>query len=253
MKYSKWLCLLAAAVCLCPLTATAQFNSIAQSARSGALGGAVCLDMDANSLAVGYRQDFLLPSMAVKSMALQWNTGNTGTALAMYEHNGNTDYNEQQVGLGYVMKVTSWLNVGVAGRYLYSGTSDGHYASQQWLAASALLMAQVTKSTSLVLLAGHRPWDDIRPMRFHLQAAYKPLPALLTLMELESEECLRWRFGMEYCYEGHYFVRAGMATHPTVLTFGLGMRQGRHYALDLAIEAHNTLGITPQITLTLCF
>ncbi len=253
MNSTRLILSLVVAATLCPLTATAQFNTIAQSARSGALGGAFCFDASESSLSLVYRQDFLLASLAAKSIALQWNAGAAGTMVAMYEHNGNIDYHEQQAAAGYVLRVAPWLYVGVAGRYLHLGTSDAYYTPQQWLAASALVQAEVGKSTSLTLLAGTRPWDSDQPYRLHFQVGYRPLPILRTLVELEKEDCLRWRFGMEYCYNGQCFLRMGMATQPTVFTFGVGARLWQRYALDLAIEAHNALGITPHLTLMLCF
>ena len=85
-----------------------------------------------------------------------------------------------------------------------------------------------------------------------LQASYRPSTQLLTMVQLASEERWRWRAGMEYNYRETFFLRAGMVTHPLALTFGGGVRLGQ-YAFDFAFEAHNTLGITPQMSLGLWF
>ena len=80
---------------------------------------------------------------------------------------------------------------------------------------------------------------------------YAALPEAYTVVaEAESEECTRLRLGMEYAYRRLLFVRAGMATRPTVLTFGFGVRADR-YSVDLAADMHSTLGVTPHLTLTL--
>lgn len=115
-----------------------------------------------------------------------------------------------------------------------------------------MLLAKVGNRTSVNLLAGTRPWDRVHPYRVHLQATYRPLPQLLTIVEAESEDRTRLRIGMEYRYENLCFVRTGFSTSPIAFTFGLGTRQ-RRYAIDLAVEAHSALGITPQTSLTLWF
>ncbi|MBR4739175.1 MAG: hypothetical protein IK058_04135 [Bacteroidales bacterium] len=234
------------------LPATAQYVSpVAQGARSGALGGSVMSDDTSRGVALDWRQGFRLTALADKTIRLQLPTGTTGLVMAAYSHRGDVSYHEQQLALGYGIRVSPWLRAAVAARWLHRGTDDAHYIARQWLAPSALLQASL-KNTSLTLLAGTRPWDDIRPWRLHLQTAYRPLPQLLTLAELECEERTRLRLAMEYIYEDCWMLRAGMATQPVVLTFGLGVHQ-RHYSVDLAVEMHDALGITPQISLVLWF
>ena len=69
---------------------------------------------------------------------------------------------------------------------------------------------------------------------------------------MESEERMRFRLGAEYRYEKYLFFRAGMATAPLTLTFGLGFMH-EIYRIDLAVEHHNILGLTPQISFGLWF
>ena len=216
------------------------------------MGGALIYDLEERCVGLDYRQGFLMAGMADKSLRMVWPTGKTGAVLANYLHHGYSDYHEQQATAGYAIRATEWLHVGVAARYLHLGTSDGHYPAQQWLAASALLQASLGSHTVLMLTAGNRPWDSVRPYRLHVQAQYRPLPHLLTVVEAESEEQERLRMGMEYGYREQFFLRTGLATRPLLLTFGLGFRQP-HYTIDLAVEVHNALGLTPHTSLTLWF
>ena len=216
------------------------------------MGGVLLYNFQNRSASLSYRQNYLTGGMAYKHLDLVWPTGATGAAVAGYRHYGNLDYHEQQVTGGYAVRAASWLHVGVAMRYLHLGTSDACYRPQQWLAGSVLLHAQAGGSTTLTVAAGSRPWDDSRPYLWHLTATYRPLPQLITVVEAESEERLRFRLGMEYSYRERIFVRTGFATQPVVLGFGLGIRQP-HYAIDLAVDVHNVLGITPHTTLTLWF
>ena len=229
----------------------AQFDAIAQDARSGALGGSFVFDPGGRCVSIGYRANYLLEGMADKSLRLQLPVAAMGTVVAGYRHHGDAVYHEQHLALGYAMHVSDWLTMGVAGRYLHVGTADPHYDPQQWLAASALLRASLGRTT-LMLWGGTRPWDDRTPWCLHLQAAYRPVSSLLTIIEVEQEERWRLRMGMEYAYRNTVFLRAGAATHPTVLTFGIGLRM-KQYAIDLSAEVHSNLGLTPHTSLTLWF
>ena len=242
------LTLFVAAVATWP--AAAQFNNATHDARSGAMGGLFLPQGDRCQAAVTYRYGFLTSALADKGLQALWPTKRFGTVAAAYHHFGNTDYHEQQLGAAYLLRATEWLHVGVAARYLHVGTADAHYRPQQWLGADVLLQATPGGNTTLAALAGTRPWDPQQPWRMLAVVAYRPLPQLLTAVGAEREEQLRMRMGLEYCYHECCFVRTGFATNPMVFTFGLGLRQQR-YSIDLAVEVHNTLGITPQTTLVL--
>ena len=234
-----------------PRVADAQFISTPHDARSGATGGCLVDDTDKRSVSIDYRQGFAIAGMADKRLTMLWPTGKAGLAAATYMHHGNLDYHEQQATAGYALRPLEWLLVGVGGTWLNIGTSDPHYTPQHWLAATALVQASMAH-TKLSLLAGTRPWDASHPFRLHLQAQYAASTRLLTVVEMEMEECARLRMGMEYDYENRVQVRAGVATAPLVATFGIGFRHSM-FRIDLGAEIHQTLGITPHTTLTLCF
>ena len=230
--------------------ATAQFTTTAHDARSGAMGGSLLFAPGTRSLDLGYRQGFLLPGMADKQVRLQMPVASRGSLTASYLHHGNADYLEQQLQACYAMRVAERLAVGVDARYLHLGTADAHYPSHRWLAAAAVAQAYLGRTT-LTLLGGTRPWDTARPFRWHANVLYAAVPQVYTVVaEVESEDAVRLRMGMEYAYEHRLFVRAGLATRPMVLTFGLGARMNR-YSIDLAAEVHSSLGITPHLTMTL--
>lgn len=234
------------------LSATAQFVSVPGDARSGALGG--CREETASPryVDIGYRQAFAAAGMATKHVGAGWTLGTLGAVEARYSHFGDADYNEQQLSAACRMAVDERLDVGVEGRYCRLAVGDGHYEPRQWMALAATARLRLGRRLQLSALAGTRPWDTTRPWQAHVTAAYRPVEKLLTLVELESEERTRLRLGMEYCYGKILFFRAGMATAPVVLTFGLGVRYG-NYVADIAVESHSTLGLTPQISLALCF
>lgn len=231
-------------------TSNGQYYNTAHSARSSAMGGCFMPDDTVRRLTVDYRRTFMMAEMAGKSIGAVWPTGRMGALGASYCHTGGKGYREQSTTLGYALRTAPWLNVGVAAHYLHLGTSDAYYEPQQWLAATAAVQAMVGGRVCFILLGGTRPWDHVHPWRAHVQMAYRPVRQVLTVVEAESEECVRLRFGMEYRYQDLLFFRAGMATNPVTAAFGLGVRY-RMLGIDIGAETHRVLGITPQTSLTL--
>ena len=106
--------LLIAVVAALSLPAMAQYTTpIAQSARSGALGGSLLCDFDGGQVAVDWRRGYRLAALADKTLRLQVPVG-AGTAMAAYSHRGTVDYHEQQALAAYVLPLTSVLRAGVA-------------------------------------------------------------------------------------------------------------------------------------------
>ena len=213
--------------------------------------GGCLLDNDSRRyVELSHRQEFAVSGMSTQRLGVGWTLGPRGWMTADYTHFGDSDYSKQQLSLGGGMKIDEWLDLGVEGRYCRLGTSDGYYEPERWAAVAARATMRIGPRLTLSALAGSRPWDGERPWRAHLNASFVPSSGLLAVVELESEEILRFRCGAEYCYREHFFFRTGMATRPLTLTFGLGLRY-ESYCIDLATEVHNTLGLTPQISLAL--
>lgn len=232
--------------------AGAQFASVPADARSCALGGVRDYVDVTRHVSIDYRHGFMLSEMSTRSIEAAFPLGRMGSVVARYSHFGDYDYAEQQAFAGYYMSLNDWLSMGVAGRYLRLGTSDGHYLPQQWLALVVAAKATLSPSLYFTGQTGTRPWDEERPWQMSLGMGYRPVNHLLALVEVESEDRLRMHCGAEYCYREHYFLRAGFSTAPLALSFGVGARFG-NYSIDIAAADYQTLGITPQISLALWF
>ena len=214
------------------------------------MGGCLIEDDNRQYVTLSHRQGFAVSGLATQRLGLGWALGSRGWVSADYIHFGDVDYAEQQISARGGMEIDESLSLEVEGRFCRLGTSDGYYESEHWMALAARASLKLCTQIKVSALAGTRPWDGSRPWRMHLNATFVPASGLLAIVELESEESLRFRCGAEYCYREHFFFRAGMATRPVTLTFGLGMRYN-HCSFDLAAEAHKTLGITPQIGITI--
>lgn len=214
------------------------------------MGGCLLPAADsALAVSVSWRQGYTMQGMAVRSLAAGVPLGGTGRLQALYRNSG-ADYREQQAVLGYRMAVAQWLTLGVFGTYSHIGTSDPHYRPQQWIDAGAVALLRAGR-TGAYLAAGSRRWDSRRPWMLVAGASWRPVRSLLAVAEVSAMDATRLRCGMEYTYDGRCSARAGFATAPLVLTFGVGYRQAR-YTIDLSTEVHRTLGLTPQLSLGLC-
>ena len=238
---------------LASLQATAQFIPTAHSAQSSAMGGCLMPAWNDSSLhlTTGWRQGFLTKGMSTRTISVASPLGRPGHIGGEYIHFGDVDYHEQQAKVTAALDVTQWLTVGVYGLYSHIGTSDPHYTPQHWLDAGISMQASASMVFVSYLEVGSRRWDADRPIGGRLGFTYMPLTDLTTALELSADERTRLRFGMEYLYNSHLAMRAGMSTSPLLLTFGVGYRS-QHYHIDLATEVHSALGISPQISIGLC-
>ena len=231
--------------------ADAQFSSVPASARSSALGGMHELDSTMRRISMGYRQGYGMAGMATRTLDARWRLGSSGWLEVGYSHFGDHAYHEQQALVGYGMSLSPSLMAGIRGRYLHLGTGDAYYESQRWLAAEVYVQAMAGERLRLYAACASRPWDESKPWRTYIGMAYMAVEGLTTLVELDSDDRTRMRLGAEYGYRQHYFIRTGLATHPMVLSFGLGAHLGT-LRIDLAVETHEYLGLTPHISLSLC-
>ena len=216
------------------------------------MGGCVNIMEHERCVSASYRSGFAVAGLSTARLDAAFPLGERGRLRAGYGHFGDADYAEHHALVGYAMRIGSGIEVGIEANYHLQAIADGHYADHHYLSPAATVRLSVTPRLQFSALVGTRPWDDARPWRTHIGMAYRAVNRLLTLVEVESEECWRLRMGAEYCYRQHFFFRAGLATAPLVLTAGAGVAYNR-YLVDIGVESHPVLGLTPQVSLAVCF
>ena len=232
--------------------AAAQFSLLPQDARGGSMGGVNSLLFDPErKVEVGFRNEFATAGMSTMRIGAMLPLGE-GWARLSYSKFGDVDYAEHRAVAGYGLRVADGFSVGVEGGMYALAVGDGRYPTQRWLGGAVAAKAVFSPRLWLTAVAGTRPWDAGRGWRMLAAMAYRPVNRFLTVVEVESEDRWRLRLGMEYSYRQHFFFRAGMSTAPLVLTAGVGVFYGR-YALDVGMGRHPVLGISPQLTLVVCF
>lgn len=258
---------------LAHLSVYAQFEISTIGARSAAMGGCSVALNDfwsgvhnmaspalhtRNTIGLAYRQNYLMEGMAYKSIATALPTRHYGTWTACYTHYGNIDYNEQTASAGYAMQIGKNLFLGGAVNYLHRGTSDPHYKPLNLLtvgvglryhANDKLAVGFCTKNPTMTTIdAAHH----IRiPTTMNLGIAYQALPQLLTTAEIDKNIYYRptVRLGIEYRLHQTFMARIGFSSNPATYTFGVSYCHTLG-TIDLAMQTHSILGISPQLSAT---
>lgn len=234
------------------LPAAAQLIPTAQSARQCALGGCLIPErITSTALSIGWRQGFMVQGMATRQIEVATPIGERWFSTLHYSHFGDAAYHEQQATMAGGVQAARWLTIAIYGIYSHMATNDAHYTPQHWLDAGTALMVNTGNTLDAYIAVHSRRWDIHRPAGGRAGFVYRPIGSLTATAEVSSDDRTRVRCGMEYIYEGRMAARAGLATNPTTMTFGVGYAE-RHYQIDLATEVHPTLGLTPQITFRLC-
>ncbi|MBQ0015556.1 MAG: hypothetical protein KBT04_01045 [Bacteroidales bacterium] len=258
------------------MSCQAQFDEFTFSGRGAAMGGtSVALSDHASLLrsvaglafsheiaaSMGYRQDYLLRELAHQWVAVAIPTTAMASAMASYWHYGNSGYNEQRVTVGYAQAVSKALSFGATIDYLYSGTSDARFDASHQLTFSVSMQAMLGRCW----LLGMRLFNPLMfrmgdgsdcklPALMNIGVAYHPIEAVTTTLEFEqhSYHLVRMRGGIEYTFQHALSARIGMMSAPWQFTFGAGW-QGSHLGIDVMAATHPTLGVTPQVGLSVWF
>lgn len=240
--------LLLLAVALLPQV-VAQTVITTHDARSSAMGGCFMPDTGRLHVRLSYRQAYLMPELADKSIGIGSHLGSYGHLSASYSHFGDANFFQQQAAASYCLQMADWLLAAAGLAYSNTGTADPHYIPTHWLSAEAAV--QFKPSDNLLLtVAATSPASLKSPFRWQLQAAYKPSSRLTTLVEADFGTHNRLRTGLEYAYGNCLFARVGLSTAPLAPSFGVGINYA-HLRFDLSAELHSALGLSPHTSLTL--
>ena len=239
-------------------------------ARSSALGGASLGLADVwstanNQAALGfveslsagiyYENRFLLKETSLKGGAfvLPVKAGAFGLNVSSF---GYSLYNENQIGLSYGQRLGEKIGVGVQLNYL-STRLGGEYGQRNAIAGAVGVLAKVNKELSIgahvfnptkTKLASYN--DERIPTIMKLGLNYtfseKVFLALETEKDMDFSPVVK--AGLEYHVVEVLYLRGGISTNPTKSSFGFGL-QLSSFKLDVASSFHQTLGLTPHISL----
>lgn len=184
--------------------------------------------------------------------ALPTNLGAFGLTLNYF---GFEQYNEQRIGLAYGRSLFEKLSIGA--QFLMVNTRIPEYGNKAAFTfeAGALveLLPQLNLGVHLFSPARVKVTEeDFLPTVFRLGVSYLPSDKLSLMAELEKDidYDARARFGVEYQIIEPLSLRLGVATQPTLLSFGIGYALANGLSIDIASSYHQVLGFTPAAGVT---
>lgn len=263
--------LLFIALAICAKASFSQFAFPTQSAVGGAMGGCgVALDdfwsrvgsvagiakLERPSVGLSFRNNFLLSELSYKSVAFALPVTKSGSLGTIYTHFGNADYNEQRVNLMYAQKFGHMFALGVEFDYLHSGVSEAGYESANLFTFGVGLQFYPTSTLTIGAhifnpISTHYKTEvkmDV-PALFRAGVAYNFIKNATATMDFvkDMNHNSDLRFGLEYTFFDFVNARIGFATQQLTYSFGVGIDRSS-WGVDLAMQVHPTLGVTPQIS-----
>ncbi len=183
-----------------------------------------------------------------------------GTFSLLLQQHGSEAFGQQSLAAAYALRLSPRMAVGTALRYLHAGSNDSrypdyHYLSLavgvQWRLSEACLIGLSLNDLYPVALAQTEAVAASCP-RFNIGMAYRPLPELLATIEVEQRAGSKTKVmgGVEYQPLAGLYLRAGFSTLPASYAFGIGYRKA-WWGVDIAVQRHQVLGLSPQLALTL--
>ncbi|MDR1584284.1 MAG: hypothetical protein LBS55_13710 [Prevotellaceae bacterium] len=191
---------------------------------------------------------FILPAL----------TGTVGFDIA---HMNVEDYGETRIGVGYAKKLMKKLSLGVHFNYhllnFMSGYPDFYaFTGEIGLIAEPLdnlfIGVHVFNPTFAKLNSKD---EDAIPVMLEIGAGYKMGKKLMLTVEIEKDryDDISPRFGMDYSMFKSMSFRSGISCNPIEVCFGVGWVAMKKLGLDFAFYHHETLGYSPQISLSYSF
>lgn len=170
---------------------------------------------------------------------------------------GNSLYREQMVGAAYGRRLSEKFSAGIK-LNLHSLQLGGGYGSRTTLSGDLGFLYHLNQDLSLVgslhnpSRANFSDYDDERlPVLLKGGFRYAFSDDVFFSGEVWKEwtESAQVRAGLSYRVIDRIFLQAGAGTQPTLFSFGVGYRSGP-FQLNLASSYHNTLGFSPQLSLS---
>lgn len=209
-----------------------------------------------NKLSLGINQDnrFGLSELSNKTFGFILPTGH-GSLGAVYSYYGYTDYNRHSAGLAYGMKLGRMLSLGIQAD-LFSTRAITDYENTNELTCEIGALFKPFKGLTIGLHTFNPLPNSLRefdmPTVITMGAGYVFSDIFLIAFDLESSSTghNNLRMGMEYQAYGNFYVRGGLMTNPSGISFGFGY-SGDIFQGNIGFITHENLGLTPSLSIVI--
>jgi len=204
---------------------------------------------------VCYEQRFALKELSLKSiaLALPLKQGVFACSLASF---GFELYRENSYGIAFAKKLGNNFSTGVKLNYYSFKLAEG-FNTTNLLGAEAGIQAEVIKGLNIAAQIGTISSSNnsntisnriYLPHQLSVGVLYQFSEKIFIALQTDknlSQKAI-FKIGVEYAVLKTLYLRAGIATNPTLSAFGMGFYL-KNISIDFAFSMHQTLGYTPQI------
>lgn len=212
-----------------------------------------------------YENKFLLPDLSLKSFAFALPVNKTGVFALSATQFGGVLYNETKAGLAFAKQLGEKFSAGIQLDYLSTHIANGDdgyvYGTNNSVAAEGGFIAEPLTNLTIGLHIFNptrvklADYDDERvPTIMRFGGSYKFSEKVLVCSEMEKnvDQQNIFKAGLEYHVVEQIFLRAGMASNPSLSSFGFGIKM-KQLQIDIASTYHQALGFSPQLSLVYDF
>lgn len=205
---------------------------------------------------LAYENHFLLSEFSYRSAAIAKPIKNAGIGISVGQF-GYSLYQENEIGISYGQAFGEMLSMGVQLNYQSISLGE-NLGSKGVVSANYGIAAKVNKEIELAAMiininrAKLSDYQDERlPTIIKMGLSYRYSKKVIFLSEVEKDidHSPIARFGIEYFTNEIIYLRVGYASNPSLSSFGFGLKFS-NFQLDIASSYHNTLGFSPQISLS---
>lgn len=178
---------------------------------------------------------------------------NSAVGLSMNQF-GFELYNQQKYGLVYARQLMSKFTVGaevnlhnyMIQEYGNDGTLSFELGFQYDLSKSLVLGGKLSNPVQQELASGEH-----LPTAYQFGLGYTPSEKLWLGLDVEKQIDFdtNVKLGIEYHIIEVLYLRLGVATEPSLLSFGIGLALKNGFKMDIASSYHQVLGWSPGLSL----
>ncbi len=217
-------------------------------------------ELERPTAGISYESKFSLSQLSNKTAAFAYPT-NFGVLGVNFNHFGYSKYNEMKIGLVYARAFGKYIRIGLQLDYLQTTIGDG-YGAKSNATFELGVQSDITKEITLgayvfnpvrVKLSDFA--DERIPAVFRFGLAWHFSRSFLATAEAEKSSYypkVIIRGGLEYNLKERFVFRIGFSSGEEVFAFGFGIHL-KGFRLDLAAIMHQTLGFSPQASLSYSF
>lgn len=201
---------------------------------------------------------YMLPELSTKAFLVAIPTS-PGTLATTFSHYGYSNYYERRIGLAYGKSFGQSFSAGIQIDYLYTFIKE--YDKRSLFTFDIGIIAELINQLFLgvhiynpthVKLTQNN--NERLPTVFRIGFGYQANDELLLALETckEISEKAIIMTGLEWKMMDNLHLRMGILGKPVLPAFGLGYLY-KKFRVDLAFNFHQTLGTTPQISISYGF